>query len=71
MTPEEYKTKHKELQDLATSIDVWKQTTLAPKTEKEVRALYEKLQAETYDLECKFLEKKIEIFKEILEALKK
>lgn len=71
MNQKEYKEKHEELVKLAHSIEVWKQASKTKKQVQEVDTLFEQLEAITFDLECKLLLTKIEIFKKVLEILKK
>lgn len=68
--PKEFEAKKEELDTLARSIDIWKQATITSKQKQKVDALLERLQAETYELECAFLERKLAIFNDILAVYK-
>lgn len=67
----EYEEKQQALTNFARSVDIWKSTPQTAEQKKWVSALWEQLQAETFALECAFLDKKTEIFTQILKVLKK
>jgi hypothetical protein len=70
MTNEEYKQKRDELISLSRSIDLYKSTKQAKKHKARIDPLLDKLQADTFALECTLIEVKLRIFREILVILK-
>ncbi len=67
----EYNEKQAELTRLARAIDIWKNTPQTAAQKKKVAELMQELQAETFALECAFLDRKTQIFTKLLAVLKK
>lgn len=71
LTQKEFEAKRDELTKLANSVDTWRMVPMDAEKEARINFLFEELVKNLYEIECKFLELKLERYKIISEELKK
>lgn len=69
-TPQEIEFKKKELDDLAKSVDLWLATPMSEKKEKKVQKLFIELQEKMDEIDCQYLQLKLDAYHKIYETLK-
>lgn len=71
LTQKKFEEKQAELLKLANSIDTWRMVPMNKSKEEKINYLFEKLTKDLYEIECQFLEVKLEAYKVISEEIKK
>lgn len=70
LTQKEFDEKNDELSKLATSIDIYVNTPLSKDKQNKVTALFDKLQEDLYEVDCRYLDLKLECYREVYKELK-
>jgi len=71
LTQKQFAEKDEELTKLATSIDIYVNTPLSKDKQNTVTALFDELQVKLYEIDCEYLELKLECYRKVYEELKK
>jgi hypothetical protein len=70
LTEQEFKTKQAELEALNSSIEVWSGTNIPKKDKETIDIMLNDLSKDLHALDCAYLLKTIEVYKDVLEIMK-